>query len=1084
MKKIFLFLTLAAFILIPIKGFAKDISITFRNESPVTVLSQLKKETGYDFAYRKDLIDGIKKKVTASFHNAGINEILEQVLVAELGLSYEVADKTVFIKKGVPTAKSTVTLTGTVRDENGEPVVGASVVLKNSRQGTSTNLAGQFALENINSNGYVTISYVGYKPTTVFIGGKKTLNVMLRPDLKNLSEVVVVGYGTTKLKDLTGSVSSIGEKVLSQLNVPTSAQMLQNLAAGVQVSSGTGVPGETVRVRVRGATSFSGSNEPLFVIDGVPVTGADALNDIPPSDIKSMDVLKDASAAAIYGSRAANGVVLVTTKRGESGSRPKLSFNYNITTDEQINNFRILYGDEWRETVKRFARETLVFDPSNDYASEILKEGSEVLGSANTNWFNLIKQSAVRHNASMNMSGGGKNSNYLISASLMDQKGMVIGDRLNRYSARMSAEASILPILKVGMNANMTYSEGTSAQTSLFAAQGCRPDLSPYYENGSYDLSISNNPVAQLAKDNSSDNSFIMGTLYGEVEILKSLKFRTSLSATLGHSDSEYFTPKSLSTRRENYGGESHSRRSKTLWDNTLTYTNSFNEIHVLDAMVGISWEKYISKSMSLSGQTYPDDEIFTNIGSAATITNWSSGYSATGLFSSFTRLNYRLLDRYLFTFTCRYDGSSMFGSNNRYGLFPSGAVAWRINNEEFMRDISYINDLKLRGSVGRTGVQNLGTYANRDIYSSGSYNGSNTIFHSQVGNRDIRWETSTQYDLGLDFGFYNNRIKGSLSAYKKLTDDLIWSFSFPPSATTGSMPRNIGAVRNSGIELNVTGTIIDTPDWGLDLTLNMAHNRNKVTKLVPEGRAQSAMSEVVQGSGNQVLVEGYPMGAFFGYKHNGIIKSQGRIDELNAYAKSKGQNYYYGNGLKPGHLELLDLNEDGKVDNNDRTVIGSPEADLYGGMIANLRYKDFSLFCNFGYQIGGKKLYSKALQNLPGQLCGLIDYGLNRRWSADNPDGDLPALYIGDGVPVLTDHELFDASFFRLQEVRLTYLIPLRSKVHCSLFASASNLFTITRYPGTDVATVNNYSSYGGNYETSSYPGIRSFSAGMQLNF
>ncbi|MDE6074423.1 MAG: TonB-dependent receptor, partial [Muribaculaceae bacterium] len=460
------------------------------------------------------------------------------------------------------------------------------------------------------------------------------------------------------------------------------------------------------------------------------------------------------------------------------------------------------YGDELRETIRRLARETLVFDPSNSYCKNILDPESNYLGDADTNWFDLVKQTAIRHNANLSVSGGGKNTKYLMSLSVMDQKGMVIGDRLKRYSARISAEASILPILRFGMNANMTYADSRSANTSLFTAQGTRPDLSPYNEDGSFDLSMSNNPVVSLENRNSNENYTITGTVYGEVDILKGLRFRTSLSGNLGHTDSDYFNPSYTTTRKEATGGETHSRRSKTLWDNTLNYNTKF-DVHAIDAMVGISWEKYISKSQSISGKTYPDDEIFTNIGSAASVTNWSSGYSSNGLFSSFARLNYRLYDRYLFTFTCRYDGSSMFGANNRYGFFPSGAIAWRVKNESFMKDLTFIDDLKLRASAGRTGVQNLGTYANRDIYRSGSYNGSNTIYHSQVGNRDIRWEKSTQYDLGLDFAFFNSRLRGSLSGYWKITDDLIWSFSFPPSATSGSMPRNIGAVRNAGIELN-----------------------------------------------------------------------------------------------------------------------------------------------------------------------------------------------------------------------------------------------------------------------------------------
>ena len=399
MRKSFLILIVTALLLIPLGGYARSFNVSFRNDNAETALSTLKKETGYDFVYRKDLVSGIKATINGNYRNASLSDILDKVVAGQMGLSYEIIDNTVIIRKADAANATKINVSGNVTDENGDPVIGASVMLRNSKTGVATDINGHFALNNVPSNGTLNISYIGYKPLTVSVSGRTSFNITLAPDQQNLDEVVVVGYGTTNVKDLTGSVASIGERTLSQLNVPTATQMLQNLAAGVQVSSGTGVPGETVRVRVRGATSLTGSNEPLFVIDGIPVSGASALNDIPPSDIKSMDVLKDASAAAIYGSRAANGVVLITTKRGEADQKATVSFNYNVTTDKQINNFRILYGDEWRETVRRFARETLVFDPSNTYANEILKEGSKVLGDANTNWFDLIKQTAIRHNA-------------------------------------------------------------------------------------------------------------------------------------------------------------------------------------------------------------------------------------------------------------------------------------------------------------------------------------------------------------------------------------------------------------------------------------------------------------------------------------------------------------------------------------------------------------------------------------------------------------------------------------------------------------------------------------------------------------
>ena len=981
-----------------------------------------------------------------------------------------------------------LSITGKVTDKLDEPIIGASVLVKGTSNGVITDLNGVFNMKDVPSDGVLTVSYIGYKDVEVKINPSQTsYAITLEEDNQMLDEVVVVGFGTQKKVNLTGAVASVDNKKLESRPVTSVGQALQGVVPGLNVSmpdaGGKLDANPSFNIRGTGNLGTGSSASPLVLIDGV----AGDINQLNPQDIDNISVLMDAASAAIYGSRAANGVVIVTTKKGVEGSKPTVSFNYNVTTDVQIKNFRILYGDEWRETVRRFAKETLVYDPSNQYALEILEPNSTALGSANTNWFDEVKQTAIRHNADLTVSGGSKVSKYLISLSVFDQQGMVKGGDLSRYNARVSTEMNVLPILRFGINANMSYTDQDNANTSLFSAQGFRPDLPIYNDNGEFDLSSgSANPVANTYKKNHNNIYRIMGTVYGEVDIWKGFRFRSSLSGNLQFTENNSFSPSFLSTRNEASGSEYHYKYSKTVFDNTLNYNYEFNKNHVLDAVAGVSFERGISRSTTMNGQTYPDNDIYTNLGSAASISSWGNGYNASGLFSSFARINYKLMERYLFTFTGRYDGSSMFGSNNRYGFFPSGAIAWRISQENFMKNLTFINDLKLRASVGTTGTQNLTSFSNRDLYEATSYNNLSAIIHKQVGNRDIRWEKSTQYDLGLDFALFDYRLTGSISGYIKDTKDLIWSFDFPPSATGGSMQmnRNIGALTNRGIEINLVGRVLSTKDWNLDLTLNMSHNKNKVTKLVEEGRAQSAMDVVVQGSyADQVLAVGYPMGAFHGYEYAGIIQDQARIDELNAYAKSKGQSYYDGNSLKPGHLEIKDLNGDGIINYNDRVIIGNPDPDLFGGLTANLSYKQFSLFANFGYQIGGLKIYNKTLQNLPGQLTGLIDYGLNDRWSDTNKDAKYPALYIGDGVPRLTDHELFNASFFRLQEVRLTYNLPLNKVIKGQLFISATNLFTITSYPGTDPATVNSNSNYGGNYETSAYPGFRSFSAGLKIN-
>ena len=819
----------------------------------------------------------------------------------------------------------------------------------------------------------LVISFIGMKTVEEKIGNRKEFTITLHADATDLNEVVVIGYGTSTIKDLTGSVASVTAKQLDQLNTTNVSSMLQNLASGVQVSQSTGQPGETIRVRVRGATSLTGSNEPLYVIDGVPIDDPTMLDAISPNDIQSMDVLKDASASAIYGSRAANGVVIITTKRGTEG-KPSVSFNYNLTTDFQIKNFRILYGDEWRNTVRKFAEQTLVFDPSNEYAPDILDPNSGALGTANTDWFNEVKQAGLRHNVDFSVSGGNKNAKYLLSLAVLDQQGMVKGGDLTRYNARISTELNVLPILRFGINATMSYTDQSNAGTSLFAAQGYRPDMPIYDESGDFDLTTgSPNPVANTYNQDNDDIYRLLGTVYGEVDIIKGLKFRSSLSANVEFNQNISFSPSFLSTRNEASGSENHYRSSKTVFDNTLTYNHTFNKIHTLDAVVGVSFESYSSRSTYIYGDTYPLDEIYTNIGSATNLTNWSNGYNAYGLFSSFGRINYRLMDRYLFTFTARYDGSSMFGSNNRYGFFPSGAIAWRLSQEDFLKDVRFIDDLKIRFSAGTTGTQNLTSFSNRDLYEAGSYNGRPAIIHSQVGNRDIRWEKSVLYDFGVDFSFFNYKLAGSIGGYIKNTNDLIWAYDFPSSSVGGSMSmnRNVGSVTNRGVEVNLTSHLIANKDWDLHLSFNLAHNKNKVTKLVAEGATQTAMKGViVQGSSNQVLAEGYPMGAFLGYAHNGIIQSWDRVNELNAYAQELGQDYYNGNELKPGNQELVDMDGNGKIESYDRVIIGSPDPDVYGGFTADVRYKRFSLFANFGYQIGSQKLYNKGSSDISRDSC------------------------------------------------------------------------------------------------------------------
>ncbi len=421
-------------------------------------------------------------------------------------------------------------------------------------------------------------------------------------------------------------------------------------------------------------------------------------------------------------------------------------------------------------------------------------------------------------------------------ASVINHTGMVKGDELKRYNARVNMDVFITPGFKIGTRNSAIYTSASESGTSMFTAQGFRPDLPIYNSDGSYFYLNNYSPVANLNKISTSDNYRFTGLLFGELEIVKNLIFKTSLAGTIDFNYNYSFSPSYLSYSREASASELNSKYSKTVFDNTLSYKKEFLEKHYLDAIIGLSFENSSSRGSYLAKSAFALDEIYTNVSSGTNFTSSESTASGRGLLSSFVRLNYRYDDKYLATFSARYDGSSMFGVNNRFGFFPSGAFAWRINKEPFLKDISEINDLKIKISAGKTGVQNMSEYANRNLYTSGSYFDIPAIYHSQLSNDNIMWERSTQYDAGIDFALFEYRISGSLGVYRKDTKDLIWRYSFPSSMAVGSIYMNIGSVKNEGIELNLKGNVINKENLKLDLSLNIARNQNKVVSLVPQG--------------------------------------------------------------------------------------------------------------------------------------------------------------------------------------------------------------------------------------------------------
>lgn len=984
---------------------------------------------------------------------------------------------------------------GMVTDESGQGMPGVSVVIKGTTTGTATGVDGDFSMQ-VPEGATLMFSFVGYQAQERSVTGNTELKVSLQPEARKLDEVVVVGYGTTKVKDLTGSVASVGAAELEKTNATNVASILEGKAAGVMVSSGGNKPGEPVRLRVRGATSLEGSNEPLYVVDGVPIEQADMIA-INPSDIQSMDILKDASAAAIYGSRAANGVVIITTKRGRISEKPQLSLHHYTSIDKEINNFSLLSADEFRSLMRQAAKNTLTVDQGNELAEGILN--GDKLMNDDTDWYALLSQTAVTNNSELSVRGGSDRVRYFASLGITLQDGVLKGDDLQRYSGRLNFDWDITERLKFGTNISLSYALQNKAGQGLWQIRQFRPDVPVYDEDGGYYKIGGNtdNPVAKTTITNRTDDYRFTGTFFGELELVRDLKFKSSLavSKNIGYL-SQYFP----SYLEDGSGGgrykgkalESNSQSHRTLWDNTLSYVREFNEVHSVDAVAGVSFENSENRSFSATGTNFPMDEIMNNLGSAATPYGVDGSRAGRGLLSTFGRVNYKLMDRYMFTFTGRYDGSSRFGSNNKFGFFPSAAFAWKMNKESFLAGVRQIDDLKLRVSAGVTGTQNIGDYNNKDLYGMNDFMGIPGITPTVLGNNDLKWETTRQYDVAVDYALFDYRLSGTLAYYVKDTDDLLWWIDFPPSlAPFGGMYKNVGRVMNKGWEFSVKADLLRDKAVKWDVSLNLSGNQNRVKSLIDEGAIEWSGTGNMHGGGSEVLAEGNPVGAILGYRSKGIFQSWDEIDRYNERAReiSGDASKFYMKDVKPGYAIYEDLNDDGYVDVKDQVIVGNPEPDLFGGLSTNVSWKRFSLYAMFNFSVGNERYYGNTIQNISGSLNNLLDYNLDNRWSPENTSSRLPALYLDQAVERMSDLQIHDASYLKLANLRIQYELPelFSSKFYKSgqVYFSVSNLFTLTKYPGIDPAMAGSTTSnIGGNYDNAAYPGVRTYTAGLKLNF
>jgi TonB-dependent starch-binding outer membrane protein SusC len=981
---------------------------------------------------------------------------------------------------------------GTVKDDAGLPVPGATVVVKGTSNYTITDAEGQFALIPAKEYPFtIVFNFVGYRPEEVEIYEPldERVDVTLKVD-NVLSEIVVVGYGTQKKSDLTGAVGSVPDYVLNQ-PVSSFDRALQGAVTGVQVTPTSGQPGGGVSIRIRGGSSVTGGNEPLYVIDGFPITASSSaagtatgaeinpLSTINPGDIESIDLLKDASATAIYGSRGANGVVIITTKKGKTDSN-KITYDGSYGVQSLREKIDLLNAKQFADLRNDALYDTNPALGPNQYLTH---EQIDVL--KGTDWQDEEFEDAVLQNHQLSLSGGSQKTRYYISGNYFKQDGIIRNTDFQRLTGKVNLELDATERLKVGTNLTVSKSEADVAPTGIVTALLSMPPTATVYDaDGKYTLrnpfeNIFSNPIASLNEQvNTTGTKRFLGTLYGEYTILDGLVARVSFGIDNSDTRENRYLPTNI-YEGSLVGGEAgvgFVNKSSWLNENTLTYTREFGK-HSFTALAGFTQQEDTHEVVRTGVRGFVSDHFeYDNLESGATALKPFSLKTESALISYLGRVNYGYDDRYLLTVGLRADGSSRFGKNNKWGYFPSAAVSWKISNEEFFSNVTKtVSDLKLRFSYGATGNNNIDPYSSLATLTNVSYIVGGTVVNGfrpvRIGNPDLGWETSYQFDAGVDVGFFHNRIKLTVDAYRKKTEDLLLNVELPYTSGYSSSLQNYGSVLNRGLEIGLN-TVNFEGDFEWTTGVNFSLNRNEVTSL--GGGLTSFIT------GNYIVKVGEPLGTFYATQTDGILQ----------LGEESIKGAYTGNATpKAGDRLYKDVSGDSKFTTAlDRAVVGNAQPDFIFAISNTLRWKSFDLLLLVQGSQGNEILNGnrQALELFNGQqnaATSALD-----RYTQENPNAGIPRAKL-DPAPVFSDRFIEDGSFVRLKTISFGYTIPaaLTKKFSLSsvrVYVVGQNLLTWTDYTGFDpeITSGNNTTEQG--TDTGVYPVAKSISAGLSLSF
>jgi TonB-linked SusC/RagA family outer membrane protein len=1078
----------------------KDISVK-------EILSLIEKQSEFRFFYEEDKLN-VNEKLSISISNSTIEEVLDQLL-SQTGIEYKLMDNNfVVLKSGVKVdhfnaAQQNKTVIGKVTDTAGEPIPGATVSVKGTSQGTITDVEGKYSLKNIPGNAVLVFSFVGMGTQELEVADKTILDVVMKEETVGIDEVVAIGYGSVRKSELSSSIATVSNADIAKTPIRSLEQALQGNAAGVLVVNASGEPGGDIAIRIRGGSSLNADNEPLVVIDGYPLDNS-ALSMISPNDIQSMEILKDASATAIYGSRGANGVIMVTTKNGVAG-KTKIDIQGNIQIAQPRRFIPMLDGPQFKkyDEISRYVYGQLpgTFRPDTVQTVDYMKQ--------------LFKDHALYKDFSLQVSGGDKKTNYMLSANYLGQEGLIYHSSFDRYSFMGKLNTSISSKINLSVGFNTSYSKkdqiGGGDSGATYRTLTLRPDggMNGKFENGLF--------IDEETGEILSSNSEISKSLE---TLNRSKTFRTQLTGSLDWSLSKnlvltvrggfyydskpgyLYTPRFIYLTQANVDKNNKATRrysSSFRWnnENTLTYSKVFSARHNLNLMLGQSWEGRSSEDFSTSVRSFEVDNFsWNNLGAGLIVENPSSSLTESSMISFFGRTLYNYDRRYFLTFTMRADGSSRFGKDSKFGYFPSASFAWRAGNEQFIKKLNIFSDLKFRFSYGLTGNDKIGEYRSlTTLNSESSIIGGNVIggfVTSTMGNEDLKWEKTEQTNLGLDMGFLEGRITMATDYYYKKTNDLLYSKRLPLTSGYSSVVSNVGTIRNSGIELELTSkNLVGKFTW--TTSLNLGYNKSKVIDLGGDDNFSLYYLGGNVKSDLTFLIIGEPLGTFLGYQLDGVFKDWNDVySENSTWAETSLPT-------QPGMLKYVDQNNDGVINNDDRIVLGHAQPDLIGGFTNTFSYKNFDLtiFINGVYGNSVINTNRTKIEEYRGGSNNQVKLVMDG-WRPINPETGDPG-YTDASRPVATYSKAYvnlvnsdwveDGSYLRLKTLTLGYNLPNnllnRIKIRsCRMFLSGINLVTLTKYSGFDPE---NSSSQGTDntrmgIDLSSYPASKIYTIGLNI--